>query len=114
MWPLCNIHRKWLRGSLHPQNCIRKDVFDQKDVDGEKGIKEGIGLDLAVKPDPVLILRFWSFILSRMSGFNSPFKKKSSVTCGQVFDLLVSVRFIHYCTYTPDLSTKWSTWGLII
>ena len=30
----------------------------------------------------------------------------------QALDLLVSVRYMHYCTSTPDLSTTLSTWGL--
>ena len=35
-------------------------------------------------------------------------------TCffGQALDLLVSVSSMHYCTYTPDLSTTSSAWGL--
>ena len=32
----------------------------------------------------------------------------------QALDLLVSVSLMHYCTYTPDLSTLWSSRGLTI
>ena len=31
---------------------------------------------------------------------------------GQVLDLLVPVRSIHYCTFTSGLFTMWSSWGL--
>ena len=34
------------------------------------------------------------------------------ILLGQALGLLVSVSLIHYCTYTSDLSTTESTWGL--
>ena len=34
--------------------------------------------------------------------------------CDQALDLLVSVSLMHCCTYTPDLSTLWSTRSLTI
>ena len=38
----------------------------------------------------------------------------SKIFCDQALDLLVSVSWIHYCTYTSDLSTLWSSRGLTI
>ena len=40
----------------------------------------------------------------------------SSFTCflGQALDLLVSIRLTHYCAYTLDLSTMFSSWGLTL
>ena len=59
-----------------------------------------------------------SFALSAPSKLNSNTRDRSffrvypNHNSGQALDLLVSVRYIHYCTSTPDLSTTSSTWGL--
>ena len=54
----------------------------------------------------------WSVVIS----FNkwTWITASSKIFCDQALDLLVSVSWIHYCTYTSDLSTLWSTRGLTI
>ena len=62
---------------------------------------------------------YYSVRISAPSKLNSELLDRSifpslpkTICSGQALDLLVSVRSIHYCTSTPDLSTTSSTWGL--
>ena len=85
-----------------------------------KGLTSVFGMGTGVTPSPlppdpfscdviycIILLSLCQSYLYKPSKLNN-----ASTYLGQALDRLVSVSLGHYCPYTPDLSTRWSTWGL--